>query len=308
MRVGVIEEIYNLMKKNSDSYFLAGDLGYTAVEKIEKEFPTRFVNVGVAEQNMIGLAAGLALSGKKVYVYSIIPFLTMRCFEQIRDDICFQDLDVTLIGIGAGLSYGYLSSTHFALEDLSIMRVLPNLTIFSPADEVEARLGIQALKNFNHPVYFRIGKRQEPIIYKKPYSFKLGKGVILRKGDDAVIFSTGPIIDEVLKAVDSINKKSKFKVTIINIHTLKPIDTKFILKHSLGKKVVITVEEHSVIGGLGSTIAEVLSQHNNIPLLKFIGTGHEFIKEIGSQSYLRGKLGLSAKGLYKTIISTLKKT
>jgi len=131
MRAAILKEVYNQMKQNKDTYFLTGDLGFHSLEEIEREFRERFINAGVAEQNMIGIAAGLALSGKKVFVYSIIPFLLMRCFEQIRDDICFHDLNITLLGIGAGLAYGVLGGTHFALEDVAILRSLPNIGIFS---------------------------------------------------------------------------------------------------------------------------------------------------------------------------------
>lgn len=301
MRVAVVNEIYNLMKENKNIYFLAGDLGYNAVEAIEKDFPSRFINVGIAEQNMMSMAAGLALAGKKVYVYSVISFLIMRTYEQIRDDICFQDLDVTLLGIGGGLSYGYLSSTHFALEDIAIMRVLPNISIFSPADEVEAGLGIEALAKYKHPLYIRIGKRREPIIYEKPYPFRFGKGVVLREESDTTVFATGPLIDEVLKTADLLQRAKNIKITVVNIHTIKPIDEKLILKHSLGKKIVFSVEEHYENGGLGGAIAEILVKYKNAPRLHTIGVANEFVKELGSQSYLRKRLGLNAKGLAKKI-------
>lgn len=301
MRVGIINEVYNLMKKDQNIYFLTGDLGYTAVEQIEQDFPKRFINVGIAEQNMVGIAAGLALSGKKVYIYSIISFLLMRCFEQIRYDLCFHDLDVTLLGIGGGLSYGYLSGTHFALEDIALMKVLPNMSIFSPADEVEGRLGIKALHSYRHPLYVRIGKRQEPMIYSKPYRFHFGKGVVLRRGKDACIFATGPIIDEVIKAVDSIRQEEGIHITVVNIHTLKPLDQELVMEVSSKKKVVFSVEEHSRIGGLGSTIAELFSGKMNPPRLVRIGTPDTFIKELGSQDYLRKKLGLSTHGIISSI-------
>ncbi|OGK24596.1 hypothetical protein A3D76_00525, partial [Candidatus Roizmanbacteria bacterium RIFCSPHIGHO2_02_FULL_37_9b] len=223
MRVAIVNQVYKLMKKDKNIYFLAGDLGYTAVEQIEKDFPERFINVGVAEQNMLGIASGLALSGKKVYVYSIISFLIMRSYEQIRNDICFHDLDVTLLGIGGGMSYGYLSSTHFALEDIAIMRVLPNMSIFSPADEIEAVLGVKKLYKYRHPLYLRIGKRREPLIYSKPYKFEFGKAVILRTGNDTAIFSSGPLTDELLKADLILRNEFNIKATIINLHTLKPV-------------------------------------------------------------------------------------
>jgi len=303
MRQGVIKEVYELMKENKNVYFLTGDLGYSVIERIEKDFPERFINVGVAEQNLMGIAAGLALSGKKVFVYSIIPFVTMRCYEQIRDDICYHDLDVTILGVGAGLSYGILGGTHFALEDIAILRPLPNMTIFSPADEIEAILGVRYFKNYHHPVYFRIGKKEEPKIYKTPYYFNFGKGVILKKGDDIAIFSTGPIISEVVKTVDLLREKN-ISASLINIHTIKPIDYELIINESRNKKFIFVVEEHSVLGGLGSSIVEILSENirnNSIKVIR-IGTKDKFIKRIGTQSYLRKFLKLDSQEIFKKIL------
>lgn len=289
------------MKSNKNSYFLTGDLGYNAVEKIEKDFGSRFINVGLAEQNMIGIASGLALSGKKVFVYSIIPFLLMRCFEQIRNDICYHDLDVTLFGVEAGFSYGILSSTHFALEDMAILRPLPNMSIFSPADEMEARLGMRYFKNYHHPLYLRVGKREEPTIYKKPYNFEFGKGVVLREGKgDVVIFFTGSIADEVLKASDLLSKINEL-ATVINIHTVKPIDVDLILKKVKNKKIAFVVEEHGKIGGLGSSIAEVVSEYASSVKVVRIGTDDKVIKIVGNRSYLRKVLGFDTKGIFNKI-------
>ena len=246
---------------------------------MEKEFPTRFINVGVAEQNMIGIASGLAMSGKKVYIYSIIPFLLMRCYEQIRNDVCYHDLDVTLLGIGAGLTYGILSSTHFALEDIAILRPLPNMNIFSPVDEIEAVLGMRYLSKFQHPVYIRIGGREEPKIHKKPYNFKFSKGVVLREGKDVVIFVTGTIADEVFKAAELLKKKNIYP-KIVNIHTIKPIDKNIIIESAKQAKIIFVVEEHGIVGGLGSAVSELVSEFvPNVRLVR-IGTEDKVIKTI----------------------------
>lgn len=308
MRKGIITRIHTMMKENKNIYFLTGDLGFNTLEDIEKDYKERFINVGIAEQNMVGIASGLALSRKKVFVYSIIPFITMRCFEQIRDDICYNDLDVTLLGVGAGLSYGVLGSTHFALEDIAILRALPQMSIFSPADETEALLGLDFLENYHHPVYFRIGKKIEPVIYERPYNFRYTSGMVLQEGKDIVIFSTGPITKEVLKATDYLQSVFQISTTLVNIHTLKPIDEKLIVKVSRGKKAVFTVEEHSIIGGLGSAVSEVISAYKQFPQLKRIGTNDQFIRHIGSQDYLRKKIGLSSDGIVKTILSVVKKS
>lgn len=305
MRTGIITKIHELMQKNSNIYFLTGDLGYNTLEDIEQDFPKRFINTGVAEQNMLGIAAGLALSGKKVFVYSIIPFLTMRCYEQIRNDVCYHDLDVTLLGVGSGLSYGILSNTHFALEDFAILQPLPNMTIFSPADEMEAILGLQYLINFHHPVYIRIGGRQEPVIYPKPYDFKFGKGTIIRKGKDAAIFATGVILGEVIKAADLLLKNKKIKSSVIDIHTLKPIDKELIISKSKGVKAVFTVEEHGITGGLGSIVSEIIAENTLKVKIVRIGTQNEIIKTVGTRSYLLRALGLDVAGIYQKILSQL---
>lgn len=308
MRTTVIEKIYSLMKRGKNIYFLTGDLGFSVLEKIEKEFPDRFINMGVAEQNMIGVAAGLALSGKKVFVYSIIPFITMRCFEQIRDDICYNNANVTIIGVGSGLSYGILGSTHFALEDIAIMRSLPNMTILSPADAIEASLIVDNIHSVSSPVYLRIGKKTEPVVYQKTYPFELGKGVILNYGKDIAVFTTGCITKNVLMAADILKDRYNIGATVVNIHTIKPIDEELILEISKGKKALFTVEEHSKIGGLGSAVSEIICGYAKMPVLIRIGTPDKFIKDIGSHEFLREKLSLSAEGIVKSILTSLRGT
>ncbi|MBI4009527.1 hypothetical protein HY357_04790 [Candidatus Roizmanbacteria bacterium] len=293
------------MKSNKNSYFLTGDLGYRAVEKIESDFHGRFINVGVAEQNMIGIASGLALSGKKVFIYSIIPFLIMRCFEQIRNDVCYHDLDITLLGIGSGLSYGILSSTHFALEDIAILRPLPNMSIFSPVDEIEAVKGLKYLANYHRPVYIRVGGRQEPIINAYSYSFRFGKGVVLKIGIDTVLFSTGVIMEEVIKAADMLKKNKKIEAGVINIHTVEPIDKDLIINQAKRFKTLFVIEEHGMIGGLGSVVSEVVSEYVPGTRVIRIGTQHKVIKNVGTRSYLRKVLGLDAAGIYNKITSSL---
>lgn len=305
MRTAVIEKIYSLMKRDKTVYFLTGDLGFSVLESIERDFPNRFINMGVAEQNMMGVAAGLALSGKKVFVYSIIPFATMRCYEQIRDDICYNNANVTIIGVGSGLSYGVLGCTHFALEDVAILRCLPNMTIVSPADAIEASLAIRAIYSLSTPVYLRIGKKGEPTVYQKPYAFKLGKGVTLTRGDDIAIFATGSILKNVLEAGTILKEKHHIFSSIVNLHTIKPLDVKLIVHMSKGKKAIFTVEEHGQIGGLGSAVAEIISQYDTMPPLTRIGTPDTFIKHIGSQTYLREKLSLLPGGIAKTIRAQL---
>lgn len=305
MRTGVLTQLHKIMQENKNVYLLTGDLGYLSLEKIEQDYPSRFINVGVAEQNMISMAAGLSLAGKQVFCYSIIPFLIMRPYEQIRNDLCYNNQNVTLLGIGAGMSYGILSSTHFALEDVAIMRVQPNMTVFSPADEYEAVEGIKSLVGHKGPVYFRIGNRKEPVVYQKEYNFKLGKGHIIQEGTDALIFASGPIIDEVLQAAKMAEKRDGVKAAIVDIHTIKPIDKELIVNQAKKATKIITVEEHNIIGGLGSAVLETLSEAGINKTVKILGTKDEFVTEVGSQKYLRKIKGLDAEGIYKTILNTL---
>lgn len=305
MRNAIISAIHDQMKLDKDIFFLTGDLGFNLLEPIEKDFPDRFIDVGIAEQNMMGVATGLSLSGKKVYVYSIIPFVTMRCFEQIRNDICYHDADVTILGVGSGLSYGILSSTHFALEDIAVMRSLPNMTIFSPTDEVEALSGLEFFRNYYHPLYLRIGKKTEPMVFQKEYQFDFHKGSRIVEGDDGVIFTTGAIASEVIEASNLIFKLKKKKISVVTIPVIKPINADFILSECLGKKNIFTVEEHSIIGGLGSAIAEIISEKaDNLSLVR-IGTNDLFIQEVGDQSYLRQKNGLDAESISNKIFENL---
>ncbi len=306
MRTGIIQVIHESMRKNKNIYFLTGDLGYSVLEEMEKEFPGRVIDIGVAEQNMVGIAAGLALSGNKVYIYSIIPFVTMRCYEQIRNDICYHNLDVTILGAGAGLSYGILSATHFALEDIAIIRPLLNISIFSPSDETEAILGMKHIVNSKVPTYVRIGKKSEPVIYEKPFAFIYGKGNVVKKGKDVVVFATGAILFNALAAAELLKKKN-IDIAVVDIHTIKPLDTKIIRDMSKGKKLIVTVEEHSLYGGLGSAVAEIIAAEKNSAPLKIIAAHEKYPERIGSHDYLRSLYGLSTEKIAKQIESSFKK-
>lgn len=300
MREGVLKAVHNYMAEHKNSYFLVGDLGYHAVEEIERDFPNRFLDVGIAEQNMIGIAAGLALDGNRVFVYSIIPFLTMRCYEQIRNDLCYHNLDVVLIGAGAGLDYGILGPTHFALEDIGIMRILPKMTVFSPADETEAVLGIEALSTHHGPIYVRTGGRKEPVIFEKPYEFEFGAGIRVKAGKRVVIISTGTIISEVLTAAEVLNTEG-IETGIINCHTISPFDSELVREIAQQAELVVSIEEHFVSGGLGSAVAEVIAREGGAKHLLIGVDNKEFVHDIGSRSYLRKKLGLTADSIVKKI-------
>jgi transketolase len=304
MRKVFVNTLTELARKDENVFLLTGDLGFSVFESFREEFPDRFFDVGVAEQNMLGIASGLALSGKTVFVYSIIPFLTMRCYEQIRLDLCYQNTDVKMVGVGTGFSYGSAGYTHYSIEDIGIMRMLPNMTIVSPADPRETKLAVESAFLRKGPVYIRLGGEKENL-YSLKSKFEIGKGIVVREGEDVTIFSTGDILKEVLKASDKLLEK-KISARIINMHTIKPIDEKLILKCAEETKAIFTVEEHDVVGGLGSAVSEVLAESPCRIRLKRIGVAAKITKDVGNRDYLREKHGLSSDFLSRTILQNMR--
>lgn len=301
-----INTLIELAKKDKRIFLLTGDLGFSALEKFREKFPKRFFNMGVAEANMVGVAAGLALSGKIVFVYSIAPFITLRCLEQIRNDTCYQNLNVKLIGVGGGLCYGPAGGTHHAIEDISLMRVLPNMTTICPGDPFEAEMAIRLAVSHQGPMYLRLGKSGEPKVYLKTPHFEIGKGITVKRGNDIAIISTGNMLYTAKQVADRLTKNN-ISVRLISIHTIKPIDKEIILKTAKKTKTIFAIEEHSLIGGLGSAIAEVLSESNEKILFKRIALPDNFCKDIGSQEYLREKNGLSVAKITESILNNIKR-
>lgn len=300
MRNTIVNLIYEEARTNPDIYFLTGDLGYSVIEKFREEFPERCLNLGIAEQNMMGAAAGLALEGKKVFVYSIVPFLTMRCMEQVRTDVALQNLDVTLVGVGGGFAYGSLGPTHHAIEDIAMMRVLPNFKIISPSDPVSAGvLGRQVLEG-RGPFYLRLNKGKEPALYKEPPALSIGKGYTIKPGSEISIFSNGAILANVLEAARALEQDG-ISAEVIDVATVKPIDADLIKLKSSTRKFLVTVEEHSIIGGLGSAVAEVVSDLPKRPMLHRLGAPDKYAEVFGGQEYMRQAMGLSAKDIYQSI-------
>lgn len=306
MRPTFIKTLIDLAKKDEKIFLLVGDLGYGVVESFQEQFPRRFINMGVAEQNMIGAAAGLAMSGKIPIVYSIVTFAALRPLEFIRNDVCFQNLNVKIVGVGAGLTYSQYAVTHQAIDDLAILRILPNLVILNPGDPIETRLAtIAALKHVG-PVYIRIGKKGEPNVHKKDFSFVIGKAITLKNGKDFTVIATGNILENTAKAV-ALLEKSGFSVRFLSMPTIKPIDQETIKKAAKETKAIFTVEETFDIGGLGTATAEVLAESGFSKLFKKIAIPNHYPKEIGSQNYLRGIYGLQPDQIAATIKKYFKK-
>ncbi len=289
MRNATIETLYQEAVRDSRICFFTGDFQHVR----EKEFIAlgdRYQNAGMAEQNIIGMATGVALSGKKAFVYSIIPFITLRCIEQIKVDVCSMKADVTVIGGGAGFTYGTCGPTHLAIEDIAMMRALPHIKIVSPSGPAEACALMRDIVRVGGPAYIRLNKRGEVDLHNKIPRF--GEAMIVREGKDICIMATGTILTEALRAADILSAKG-ISVEVINIHTIKPLDEYFIRERAFSRQFIFTLEEHSVIGGLGGAVAEVLAEANGRSRFKRFGISDEWPSVVGSQQYLRGVTGLS---------------
>ena len=303
MRFEVVRTIYNRALQDKSIYFITGDLEHIHAEAFRKNLPKQYINAGIAEQNIIGIAAGLALSGNKVFVYSIAPFITMRCYEQIRVDVCYQNLNVTVIGVGGGFAYSTSGCTHYAIEDIAIMRALPNMHIFSPSNPLEARLIAEYLVTTSHPAYLRIGRGGEPMPTQE-YPIQIGKGLIMKAGNDITIFSTGTITQEALKAA-CILEGLDISVEVVNLHTIKPLDEKMIQDRGKEKKAIFVLEEHNVMGGLGEAIARVLCEAGLGDILfKCLAVTDQYPNAVGSQNYIRGLYGLSSESIAERIVES----
>ncbi len=299
MRNAYLIALYDLAKKNKNILALVSDNGAVVYDKYRQDFPSQFINFGISEANMVSVAAGLSSCGKIPFAYTISSFLTMRAFEQIRVDVCLQKMNVKLVGIGAGFVYSNLGPTHQATEDVALMRSLPNMTIISPADPLEAKYATYAAAKVFGPVYIRLSTGGTPSVYKNEYDFKLGKAVTLREGEDVTIISSGGIIHEVLKAADDLESEN-ISVRVINIHTIKPIDNQAILKAAGETKAILVVEEHSINGGLGSAVAEVILEGDIKPIrFKRLGLNNVFPSGYGTYDEMKEMNGLSQKDIVR---------
>jgi len=304
MRNIFIEELERSCGPGKNIFLMTGDLGFKLFDRFRKKFPGRFLNVGIAEPNMIGIAAGLGLSGKKVYCYSMIPFLITRCLEHIKIDICYNKANVRLVGAGCGFTYGVEGVTHHAMEDLAIMRPIPNMTIVAPGDPAEVSACVKASVKYEGPMFIRLGKNCPPAVYSSTkIDFKIGKGTtVLKNGNDVCILAAGSMLYNAKLASEALCKKG-FGVTLISMHTIKPLD-KMLIEECAGKfDYMVSVEEHSIIGGLGSAIAEVLSEISYKGAFKRIGIPDEFNHYVGKMDYLHEKYGLTAEKISEKIIN-----
>jgi transketolase len=288
------EALAELGEEIKDIVVLDADLSKsTKTSVFAKKFPERFFNMGIAEQNLMGTAAGLATCGKIPFASTFAIFATGRAFEQIRNSICYPNLNVKIAATHAGITVGEDGATHQSIEDIALMRALPNMTVISPADATETKMAVRAAAQMKGPVYLRLGRHPVDTIFGEGCEFKPGKGVILREGRDVAIIATGVMVAEALKAAE-ILEKDGIDAMVINIHTIKPIDEEVILK-AAECGAIVTAEEHSIIGGLGSAVAEVLSEKKPVPI-KRIGIKDVFGMS-GKPEELMKAYGLTAEDI-----------
>lgn len=307
MRDSFINSIYKVTELNKNVLCIVGDLGAFLLRNLIRDFPENYYNLGAAEQNMVGVAAGLAMSGKIPFVYSITPFITSRCYEQIKIDVCYNNANVKIIGVGSGVSYGTMGSTHHSLEDIAIMSALPNMVIISPSDPTEVEEAVFAAVKHKGPTYIRITLQSNPLNYNRG-DFKIGKARIVKKGRDCAIIATGEMVGVALEAAEKL-KKDSINSYVVNMHTIKPIDKNLIEKLSEECKAIVSIEEHSVVGGLGSAVSSIISQNpKSRTRFKMMGFNDVFCKEYSSDKLkIFEKYGLSAKQVAKEVLKLCKR-
>ncbi len=301
------QAILSLAETKNNLMVLSADLGSSSgLSRFKNVYPDNFVNVGIAEQNMIGVAAGFAKEGFVVFATSFAPFISMRSSEQIRMNLGYMKLNVKAVAIGSGIAMGFLGYSHYGIEDASIMRSIPNLTVVSPADCAEIVKTVFAAAEFEGPMYIRLtGESNVPIVNEEDYEFEIGKAITLREGSDVTIFANGSMVYASLEAAKILETQG-LSATVVNMHTIKPLDTKAIDRAVKSSKLIATVEEHSVIGGLGGAIAEYNAGFRNVPPHIIIGLPDEFGKG-GSYQYLLEKYGLTGAQIAQKIRMSLKK-
>ncbi len=305
MRDAFIKTLTDLAASDRQIMLLVGDLGFGVVGEFARRFPKQFINAGVAEQNMTALAAGLALSGKVVFTYSIANFPTLRCLEQIRNDICYHHANVKVVAIGGGFGYGALGMTHHATEDLAILRALPEMTVVAPGDPVEATCAVRALARQPGPAYLRLGRAGDPVVHKDDPPFALGRAIVVRNGTDMTLISTGGMLHVAVGVSEALGRQG-YDVRVLSMHTVKPLDDEAVIMSARDTGVVVTLEEHGLAGGLGGAVAEVLCEASlEGVVFKRLGLPPVFTRQVGSQEYLRKIHSLDSEGVLKSLQSVL---
>jgi len=298
MRKTALDMVYELAKQDPRVVFVGSDLGVGTLDEFRREMPERFFMEGVAEQNLIGMAAGLAMDGYIPFVNTIATFLTRRCYEQVAVDLCLHNLPVKLIANGGGLVYAPLGPTHLATEDLAILRALPRMSVFAPSDAEEMRRLVPATMALEGPCYIRLAKGGDKVVSHPELGFEIGRGILLRDSGPVLLLSTGVATTQALAAAEALSADG-IECRILHLHTVKPLDAEAVARHARFADLIVTVEEHSVVGGLGSAVADLLIAElpGRLPPLVRLGIPDSFPDRYGSQEELLAYYGLDAAGI-----------
>lgn len=305
MRNAFADEITKLAIADERVVLLSGDIGNRLFDDLKERVPGRFFNCGVAEANMMSLAAGLALSGLRPVVYTITPFVTSRCLEQIRDDVCYHDLGVTIVGTGAGLSYATLGATHHSCEDMGMLRLLPNMTVLAPADPQEVRWALRAALGQDGPLYMRLGKKGEPKMHDAVPEIPIGRWIAMRGGADLALLAAGTMLPVALETAERLQAKG-LAAAVFSCPSVKPLDTERLAELSSRFPLLVTLEEHSIVGGFGAAVAEwLVDQPPQRTRLMRCGTADRFLHRSGEQHYAREQFGLTAEAIADRVLAAL---
>jgi transketolase len=303
MRTAFIRQLCELAETDQRIWLLTGDLGFSVLEPFADSFPERFVNAGVAEQNMIGVAAGLALSGKVPFVYSIANFPVMRCLEQIRNDVCYHQLDVKVVSVGGGMVYGSQGYTHHGVEDIAVMSALPGMAVLAPADPIEAAWSAGAAVARSGPVYVRLGKAGDPVLHTRAPRLEFGQACMVRDGDDVTLVSCGAALGICLGAAEELAERG-VQARVLSMHTVKPIDVEALARAAAQTPLLVTVEEHGPVGGLYSAVLEVVAPMRAAACVR-VSLPHEPTSIAGSCAFLNERSGLDPHSVAETVVSAL---
>ncbi len=295
-----------ILAETKDFCIATADLAISSgLKRFRENCPDRLINVGIAEQNLIGIAAGIAAEGETVFATSFAPFIAERCLDQIRMNLGYMHIPVKLIGLSAGFEAGLSGCSHYGMEDAAVMRLMHNITVVTPADCAEIVKTIEAALDYKEPMYIRLtGGRNVPIIYTEDYPFAIGKGILMKEGTDVLIVANGVPVFESLKAAKTL-EQAGISATVLNMHTIHPIDDELLISTARGKRMIVTVEEHSICGGLGTAVAEVAAETGNMPRLLRLGMPDAFMKA-GKHEYMNSLCGLTADSIAETIQGQLK--
>lgn len=301
IRDALFDAVYDLAINDKELIFITGDMGAFSLEKFKKNLPDQYINAGIAEQNIIGLAAGLALEGRNVFVYALAPFITMRCYEQIKIDISSMHLPVKMLGSGPGFTYSQDGPTHNVVQDVAIIRAIPGVVIFNPSDQVSAKNIIKISYKCQSPVYIRIDKGELPRLYSNDYDFSDGLS-LLKKGNDLLIITTGIMVHQAFKLADELAKYS-IDAGIVDIYRIKPINDQLLLSFIGQVSRIITLEEHSIIGGIGSIVSEILVDNGKIMPVKKFAVADKYIDRYGDREWTWSAYGLDVSSIVNEILN-----